>query len=434
MAAGERARAARIVHQVIDSGRSVDTLIRVDDSGFVRALSFETLRWHHRLEAIALRLLQRRPRNRDIIILRLIEIGLAQLIYLDVAGHAAINETVSAANALKQGRARGMINAVLRRFQRERDAIDQSLAEDAAARHGFPHWLAEAVARDWPEASEAILAASNERAPMTLRLNAARVSSDQYLDQLKAEGIGAKAAAGFPAAVILDEPVDVTALPGFADGLVSVQDLAAQQAAELLALDHPPDQPIRVLDACAAPGGKTGHVAEKLSNGDSLIALDESAKRQELTRANLQRLGLDTEIKLDIQSGDAARPDDWWDGQPFDRILLDAPCSATGVIRRHPDIKIHRRQSDISQLNHTQSALLEALWPLLKPGGRMIYATCSILRDENERRVLAFLEQHEDARLIDLDVAWGRARPAGRQVLPGDDDMDGFYYAGLLKQ
>jgi 16S rRNA (cytosine967-C5)-methyltransferase len=333
--------------------------------------------------------------------------------------HAAVSATVDAAALLGHRNAAPLVNAVLRRYQRERNALDAALAGDDEARLSHPRWLLDHLARDWPDDWRRICAANNSPAPMWLRVNERRTTRADYLARLEAAGFAARADEEVATAVVLDAPQSVDALPGFAAGDASVQDIAAQRAAGFL--DLAPGQ--RVLDACAAPGGKTGHIMESCPGLDEVWALDRDRRRLALVRANLERLQLSARLVV----GDATRPEAWWDGRPFDRILLDAPCSAVGVIRRHPDIKVLRRPEDVARAVVLQSELLRRLWPLLAPGGRLVYATCSVLRSENDAQIAAFVAT------ADAPEGPETAQLSGYQSLPGDADGDGFYYACLLK-
>lgn len=424
-----REAAARAVAEVLGGRSLADALPRqlkrlhTRDKALAQELAYGALRWAPRLQALLRRMLDKPLKDREVEAVLLV--GLYQLAELSTAEHAAVSETVSAVAALGKGWARGLVNAVLRRFQREGRSLLGALDRDAVARTAHPKWLLDSLRRDWPEHWEAIADANNGRPPMTLRVNRAQGSRSAYAAQLADAGITARPNRHCADALTLDRPVPVEQLPGFADGAVSVQDAAAQLAATLL--DIRPDQ--RVLDACAAPGGKTGHLLET-SPGARVLALDSEAARLRQVEENLGRLRLNAAI----QAGDAGRPDTWWDGEPFDRILLDAPCSGTGVIRRHPDIKLLRRASDIPALAASQAKLLRALWPLLRPGGMLVYATCSILRDENDRQMARFLGETPDAAELPIAAEWGQPVAVGRQVLPGQDGMDGFYYARLAKR
>jgi 16S rRNA (cytosine967-C5)-methyltransferase len=355
----------------------------------------------------------------------LLLLGLYQLGYMEIPPHAAVSETVAVTALLKnKSWARGLVNAILRRFQREKETLNAQLDKDETASSAHPAWLIKLLKEAWPQAWSDIVAANNQRPPMTLRINRRHNSREDYRMTLEAAGLASEPALHAPDALTLAQPVNVDQLPGFSKGDVSVQDAAAQLAAVLVA----PEPGMRVLDACAAPGGKTGHLLEICSDIE-LTAIDIEAKRLAGVEQNLTRLRLNAKLL----AADAATPSAWWDGKPFDRILLDAPCSASGVIRRHPDIKLLRQADDIGQLVRLQASILEALWPLLKPGGTLIYATCSVLPQENSDQLANFLAKHEDATERALEVPWGQAATVGRQILPGQDGMDGFFYACIEK-
>ena len=428
-----RLAAVRALSLLMQEGRSLTdaletALAPLDDPrerAFARALAYGVVRDWYRLSTLADALLERPLRDKDADVQAALLVGLHQILDMRVPDHAAVDETVRLAARLKKPWARGLLNGVLRNFLRRRDELLKRVARDPDVATGHPRWLRERLLRDWPDDHTAIMAANLERPPMTLRVDASRLTREEYRRHLHAAGIGARPAPHTTHGLILAEPVDVQALPGFDRGWVSVQDAAAQQAAGLL--DPQPGE--RVLDACAAPGGKTLHLLEHQPALGELVALDVDASRLARVRENLARAGRDATCL----TGDAARPDDWWDGRPFDRILLDAPCSASGVIRRHPDIRLLRRAEDIPALAAGQARMLEALWPLLRPGGILLYATCSVFREENDRRITRFLAAHDDVTERPVAADWGRALDAGRQILPGEDEMDGFYYACLAK-
>lgn len=425
-----RAAAARVVDGVVHGGRSLDAELadaRVADRDrpLLWAICYGVLRQHWRLRETIDALLDRPLKSRDRIIESLLAVGLYQLTDTRVPPHAAVSLTVEAARVLRRPQHAGVVNACLRNFQRRPPEPEASPTEEVRFNH--PAWLIERLREAWPADWQRLLAANDAHAPMWLRVNARVSDTAGYLAELGGEG---SLLAGFDQAIRLPTPRPVAELPGFDHGRVSVQDAAAQLAAPwLLAAGGQ-----RILDACAAPGGKTAHLLELSPPGAVLTAVDVDPDRLEVARENLARLNLSARLV----GGDAASPGDWWDGAPFDRILLDAPCSATGVIRRHPDIRLLRRAADIDPLTVRQRDLLAALWPLLAPGGRLLYVTCSVLPAENEQVVGDFLEAHADAREDSLlpnynirDVMYRRA--CGFQILPGRNDLDGFYYACLTK-
>jgi len=427
--AAVRALAARALARVV-AGESLRSAFavsasRLDDSrdrALLSSLVHEGARWWLRYDAAIDRLAERPLREREAQVHALLVLGLVQLDVLRLPEYAAVAATVEATRALHRPKFAGLVNALLRRWLRERDAIVARLDDKEVMRTAHPRWLIDTLRRDWPRDVAAILDADNRIAPLWLRANRRRTTRAALLERLAAAGVAAQAADDLDDAIVLAESTDVTRLPGYAEGEFSVQDGAAQWAATLLdARDGE-----RVLDACAAPGGKSAHILERASA--KLIALDADAERLPRLHENLARLGLVAEVR----AGDAAKPVAWWDGIPFERILIDAPCSATGIIRRQPDIKLHRRSEDIAALAATQAHLLAALWPLLERGGRIVYATCSLFADENTRQVERFLGATPDAQCLDLaPVGWRRDAVGGAQNLPGDGGMDGFYYAVL---
>ena len=431
-----RAVAAEIVDAVAAGGQSLDAAIarneaRVapDDRSLLRMLCFGTLRNYWQLQLWIGQLLSRPLRKRDSVVNALLAVGLFQLCDTRIPDHAAVSQTVEAARQLRRPKLAGLLNACMRRFQREN--LEEARGGNDEAEWNHPQWLIDKLRDDWPDDVDDILAANNGRAPMWLRANSSRQSAGEYQQRLAAADIGAELFESLPDAVRLHEPQAVDNLPGFADGDASVQDAAAQIAARWLM----EKAPRRVLDACAAPGGKSGHLHELGGADLDLTAIDSDADRIERVRENHKRLGSSATITV----ADASNLEEWWDGTPFDAILLDAPCSATGVIRRHPDIKLLRRASDIADLGALQGAILSALWPSLAPGGRLLYVTCSVLSAENDEIVSEFLEANDDAEedpvlpnnnIRDLM----RRKACGYQVLPGTADMDGFFYACLKKK
>jgi 16S rRNA (cytosine967-C5)-methyltransferase len=421
--------ASRILSHVLQDGQSLTSALESafqavesgKDKAFIQALCYGVCRTYHRLDFILSELLDKPLKDQDVKALALV--GLYQLKYMRVKPHAAVSETVLAAR--KKPWAKALINALLRSYLREQDNLEQKADNVQSAAVSHPDWLIKQIQEDWPQQAQQILHENNQQPPMALRVNLGRISTDQYLQQLSEQDIEAVVVSFCPSAIILDKPVAVDLLPGFAEGLVSVQDSAAQMAAGLLGVQagH------RVLDVCAAPGGKTAHILEQQPQLKELVAVDIDESRLQRIIDTLQRLKLSATLVV----GDAASPQDWWDGQLFDRILLDAPCSALGVIRRHPDIKLLRRAEDIKPLQALQLNILHAVWPLLTPGGIMLYATCSILKQENEQQIEAFLAEHPDAVELPIVATWGFTGSHGRQIMTGESAMDGFYYARLGK-
>ncbi|AZD32800.1 16S rRNA (cytosine(967)-C(5))-methyltransferase [Pseudomonas chlororaphis subsp. aurantiaca] len=404
--------------------------VEVRDRGFTQDLAFGTARWQPRLAALAAKLLQKPFKAADADVEALLLVGLYQLLYTRVPAHAAIGETVGCADKLKKPWAKALINAVLRRAQRESEALFAELERDPVVRTAHPRWLQKSLKAFWPEQWEAICAANNAHPPMILRVNRRHQSRTAYLQLLSEAGVAAKPCVYSQDGIVLDEAADVRSLPGFAEGWISVQDEAAQLAAELLELA--PGQ--RVLDACCAPGGKTCHILEVEPALAGVVAVDLEAKRLVRVQENLDRLGLNAEL-IAADGRDTAA---WWDGKPFQRILLDAPCSATGVIRRHPDIKLTRQADDIAALATLQGELLDTMWSTLEVGGILLYATCSTLPTENTEVIEAFLARTPGARELDIGGQLGQPpaglkQPHGRQLLAQEGGHDGFYYAKLIK-
>ena len=398
-----------------------------------QSIAFGTVRWYFELDACLSRLLDRPDSRLDPEVRALILVGLYQLLHGATPEHAAVSETVEATRALGRPRAAGLVNALLRRFQREREAIVGSAHREPVAAHAHPAWLLQAFEREWPRHWESIAAAGNAEPPMWLRVNERRGTRDDYRARLAEAGRTAEPCDFAPLALRLGEPCDVASLPGFGDGDVSVQDAAAQLAPAFVAAA----KGMRVLDACAAPGGKACHILEQAPDLAELVALDIDAERAKRIASNLARLGLEATVTV----GNAANAAAWWDGRPFDRILLDVPCSGTGVIRRHPDIKLLRRPDDIPRFAAKQAALLAACFAMLAPGGRLVYSSCSILRAENAGVIAAFLDATalaadvtESARLLlPGRLPWQVAGP-GCALPSGAADADGFYYACLEKR
>lgn len=429
-----RAAAARTLVKVVKQACPLDlalteTFKRIDEQkerSFIQALSYGVMRWYPRLDFIVDALLAKPLKQKDMDIKMLLLLGIYQLDKMRTAEHAAVSATVDACNTLKKSWAKHLVNAVLRRYQREQSQLEMLTNATASAHFAHPDWLIEQLKQDWPQHWSALLEKNNSSPPMHLRVNLRRGSRDDYLEKLKMRELAAESSALVDSGISLSQPVPVEQLPGFFSGDVSVQDLGAQLAVSLLDLSAG----LQVLDACAAPGGKTAHIFESEPGLDKLVAIDKDEHRIALLKSTQQRLG----TKMQLIQADASDTDDWWDGELFDRILLDAPCSASGVIRRHPDIKMLRQSEQIARLNHDQTALLSGLWPLLKEGGRMVYATCSMFKQENDIQIEKFLHKHDDVEVLRINTNWGVATDHGRQTLPTQDDTDGFYYALLQKK
>ncbi|WP_426286333.1 16S rRNA (cytosine(967)-C(5))-methyltransferase RsmB [Luteibacter sp. E-22] len=426
-----RALAAEALADIALSGHSLRevadrALPRLPDSrdrALLTALLNEGARWWPRFDAALDRLLDKPIRRNEPVVHALLVVGLVQLEILELPGYAAVAATVEAVRELRRPRLAGLVNAVLRRWQRERETLLVELDAVPATRHAHPAWLVEAIANDWPAQVEGVLAAANTEPPLMLRANRRRVARAEAAEALRAAGQEVDLHPWLEDGLVLPHSTDVTRLPGFAQGHFAVQDGAAQVPADLLGLADGQ----RVLDACAAPGGKACHVLERAAV--SLIAVESEAHRVPRIRQNLERLGLEAEVIV----GDAGDTTGWWDGRLFDRVMIDAPCSATGVIRRRPDVRLHRRAGDIDALVPQQERILAACWNVLAPGGRLLYVTCSLLRRENEGVVAAFLAGRDDAIAVPFTLPVGQAATVGWQVLPGDGDLDGMYYALLEK-
>lgn len=421
-----RLAAARIVQRVREGGsldREIARLFEkqeVDSPAAAQALAYGVLRHRELIDAVIGKLLRKGMKSKDQIVHDLLAVAVFEMLSEETPDYAVIN---SAVNQVKKQRkwAAGMVNASLRRFQREHDELVASAAEKPSVRHLLPNWLLKQLQEDWPEQWEQIAAGSSKSPPMTLRVNRNASTSAEYLKRMEAAELPAVQHPQVACAVVPVAPCGVEMLPGFSEGDVTVQDASAQLAALLMMAE--PEQ--NILDACAAPGGKTTHLCEETGGKARILALELSEARTERMKENFARSGCEAEIVV----ADATEIESWWDGKPFDRILLDVPCSATGVIRRHPDIKLHRTPGDLQALAQVQSRILRQVWKTLAPGGIMLYSTCSILKAENTDNVGRFLAETPDAGEIPIDADWGHVCAHGRQILPGEDDMDGFYYA-----
>lgn len=427
-----RANAAQVLFLVVDQGQSLSAVlpaaqqqVAVRDRALLQELCFGTLRWLSRLEAIAGQLMNRPLKGKQRPLHFLLLVGLYQLLYTRIPAHAALSETVNACRLLKGESFRGLLNGVLRNVQRNQEELLSTVDQQDSSRYAHPVWLIKKLQAAYPRHYQQILEQNNQRPPMWLRVNVRHQDRQHYLQRLEEAQIAVAQVDEAGSGICLLQACDVELLPGFADGDCSVQDAAAQRAAWLLN----PQPGDLILDACAAPGGKTAHLLEQEPQLAGVIAVDADAQRLHRVGENLRRL----KLQAQVLHGDASQPDTWWSGPEFDRILLDAPCSATGVIRRHPDIKWLRRPADIAELVALQAKILSALWCKLKQGGTLLYATCSVLPEENCEQIRAFLCSHPDARLVPLHAGDTEQTP-GQQLFPGDGNMDGFYYAKLTKQ
>jgi len=425
-----RVAAVRAMAEVLDEHRNLSEchafarLKAPRDAAFAHHLAYAGLRWLSALEWLAGQLLVKPLKQRDSDVRRLLLLGLQQLWHGHTASHAAVNETAECARLLGKPWAVGLVNAVLRRFQRERSVWLQQLAQ-VPEHFAHPDWLLQAVRADWPQQWQDVIAANNLQAPLWLRINRLQHDVDGLRKLLRDAGFEVNPHAYARDAISITPAVAVDKIPGFQQGRLSVQDPAAQLAGDLI--DPQPGE--RILDACAAPGGKTAHLLERCPQVE-LTVLDKRRSRLAQVHQNLRRLGLSAQTYV----ADAGRPDPWWNGVKFDKILLDAPCSATGVIRRHPEIKWLRKPAQVDAVVQTQAGLLATLWTLLQADGVLVYATCSILERENSQQIQRFLQENNDAEVVDINSKWGQPVPGGRQIMPGDAQMDGFFYAVLRKK
>ncbi len=431
MAIRTRAAAALILQKLLlgkgSLGASLDLHREQNDYQLLQEMCFGCCRWFHQLDFLLLQLRSKPFKRKDQDLRSLLILGLYQLKFMRIPDHAAINETVDASDDLNKRWARGLINAVLRSYQRQRKELEEGLQRaDLPKRESHPEWLVSILAQSWPKQFEDILTANNCRPPFTLRVNLSMQSRQQFLDTIDQADIKARAGKLAASAVYIDQPLPVSKIPGFFEGAASVQDEASQLVPELLQLTPG----LKVLDACAAPGGKTCHILESEGSLTTCIALDRSPTRLIKIEENLERL----QLEACLLCADGNDRDSWWSGEAFDRILLDAPCSASGVIRRHPDIKLLLTPAQLERLILEQERLLETLWTCLKPGGLLLYTTCSIVPQENQAQINRFLGQHNDAKYESITADWGVECESGRQLLPSaDSGTDGFFFSLLRK-
>lgn len=431
-----RALAATTLYEVIYEHHSLtqilsktfSSLSNPKDRGLIQEICFGTLRFYHQLQFITHKLLQKPIKEKEGIVNCLLMLGLYQLIYMRIPEYAAVSETIDAAKLLKKNWATGLLNKTLRRFTQNRENFFMVANQELESRYSHPAWLIHKLQNEWPDHWEDILAANNSKPPLWLRVNCSQISRDNFLKLLEENNISAVAAPELEQAIIIPQALPVEKIPGFKEGLFCVQDGAAQKVVDFLDLE--PGQ--KILDACAAPGVKTSHILEVNPKLGLLIAIDKDAARLTKIKENIDRLRLSHQ-KVHLKLEDASHVKQWWDGTLFDRILLDAPCSSTGVIRRHPDIKLLKTPGDIENLVQQQQHLLNSLWQTLAPKGKLIYTTCSIIPDENEKVISNFLHSHKDAKTKRPPFNWGMKLQYGFQRLPEKEGMDGFYYCVLVK-
>ncbi|PHM46758.1 16S rRNA (cytosine(967)-C(5))-methyltransferase RsmB [Xenorhabdus miraniensis] len=423
-----RSIAAKAITQVLEQGQSLSTVIpemqqRISDKdkALLQELCFGVMRVLPQLEWFINQLMEKPLKGKQRIFHYLIMVGIYQLIYTRIPAHAVLAETVNGAITLKRPQLKGLINGVLRQFQRQQQELIER-ANNHISQYLHPKWLLERIQKAYPHNWQNIVDANNQKPPMWLRVNQFHHTANEYLALLEEANIEAELDKDHPNAIRLLIPRPVNTLPGFDKGWVTIQDRSAQGCAELLT----PCNEESILDLCAAPGGKTTHILE-IAPKSKVLAIDIDEQRIKRVNENLQRLNLHAVVK----TGDGRLPHKWATDEQFDRILLDAPCSATGVIRRHPDIKWLRRSDDIEQLATLQSEILDAIWPYLKKNGTLVYATCSILPQENSDQIKAFLKRHSDA---ELSSETGTQEKPGTQIIPEITGGDGFFYARLTKQ
>jgi 16S rRNA (cytosine967-C5)-methyltransferase len=429
----ERAVAAKIICRVLTKNQTLKTLLpqyleqfkEKKDRALVQELCYGVTRWYHQLDFILACLLDKKIKPKDVDIKALAMVGLYQFLYLRTPPHAVVAATVDACTDLGKPWAKNLVNALLRRYQREHGSISENMESRFSAKYSHPEWLLHLIKRDYPQNWQEICNTNNSHPPMYIRINRLKTTRDKYMGLLSQAGIESRIIPHSLAGIKLGKPVEINQLPKFHDGHVSVQDYAAQLTAELIDLKC--NQ--RLLDACAAPGGKLSHIMENAPKQVQVIAIDSDKLRLNKMQQALDRL----QLRVKPVHADARNAECWWDGSQFDRILLDLPCSATGVIRRNPDIKLLRTPGDIENVLLLQKQLLASLWPLLKPEGKLLYVTCSVLKQENDQQINDFISCHDNAKPLPLNAPWGTATVFGRQIYPGQEDMDGFYYACLQK-
>jgi len=431
-----RHQALNWLNMVVRDGRSVNDILANSNSSdnlsssqisFAKQQLFGSLRFYHQIKAILDQLLEKPLKQKDLDVYSILVLGIYQLRYMSVPDHAAISESVELTRQIKKPWASRLVNGCLRSYQRQVKEIEQKLAKAQTFKTSHPNWIINQIEADWGDKAQTILEANNQQAPMTIRVNQQRVSRTDYQQMLQSEGMESTAHPLAKDGLVMHSACDVFKLPKFEQGWVTVQDAAAQLVVDLMSLE--PN--MVVLDGCAAPGGKTTHILQR-EPSTRLTSVEKSESRLKRIEQTLERLNMECQLTC----ADIIEHQTWWNGELFDRILIDVPCSASGVIRRNPDIKLHRKKLDLTNIVELQAKILAQTWKLLKPGGRLVYATCSIFKDENEKQIEHFVKKH-DAKLIRLeqviDSKLHRHSEIGHQIFPGDFQMDGFYLCCLEK-
>lgn len=431
-----RALTAKIIHQTIQTPTALEKILQTHlktiqprDQSTLYNLCYETLRWYPQLELIVNHLLKKPEKLTDREVACLIMIGVVQIEKTNIPVYATIHATVDACRVLNKAWACPIVNGCLRHFSRNKEKIIKQLSDNLTYQYAMPAWLIQTLKENWQEKHKwkSILIGLNQRAPMTLRINLCLNSRESYITKLEQQSILYRIVPELPAAIILQDPIPSNDLPGFHDGLISIQDAGGQLAATIL----PITSKSRILDACAAPGNKTAAICEQVPTA-KIVALEKKQERLKTMQKNFKRL---QHKNIVVKQGDALKPDQWWNGEKFDHVLVDAPCSATGVIARHPEIKLRRTLENIQKNADIQIKLLTTLWDLLKKDGYLLYVTCSLLQEENDVVVEKFLQNTKDATVMQLNkIAWSHTTKYGKQILPGDSSADGFYYALLYKK
>jgi 16S rRNA (cytosine967-C5)-methyltransferase len=413
-------------HLDIVLGKSLNLYSDKREQRLSQEICYGVMRWYNQLFFINNQLINKNIKEKDADILALILSGIYQIKFMRIPDHAAISATVETAQLLNKGWAKDLINAVLRRYQREKNEIEQKIIDNPVAYFSHPDWIIKKLQTQWPEYWRTILTANNNYPPLHVRLNLEKLSRKNYLEILQENAIECSISKLVKTGIVIKDPMVVENIPGFLEGHNSIQDFGAQLAGTLLDCQ----KGHRVLDVCAAPGGKSTHILELYPDIQELVSVDISTERSLKIKESLKRLDLNAVIIV----ADASKTTQWWDGNPFDRILLDPPCTASGVIRRHPDIKFSREPEQLAALVNLQQAILINIWPLLKPAGILLYCTCSLFKEESDEQIANFLRKNNNAMSLPIDADWGVLSQFGRHTIPGHDESDGFYYSLIVKK